>query len=176
MALVTKLVSRNHELERLLAKLREGKNHGERISQAQLDLFLAELHKTSDEDLAAANKKLEEAATDNAGRPERTKPPRQPPVRRPPPAALRRVDNPIAVPASERPCPVCGAERTCIAHEITEVIDLIPAEVIVRATADVEIVTFDPALIVTASAAVGTIPPLQFPAVLQSVPFPPTHV
>ena len=132
LALVTKLVSRNHELERLLAKLRESKNHGERISQAQLDLFLAELHKISDEDVAAANQKLEDAATDNAGRPEPTKPPKQPPVRRPPPAGLRRIDNPIAVPASERPCPVCGAERTCIAHEITEVIDLIPAEVIVR--------------------------------------------
>src|SRR5262245_7076444 len=36
------------------------------------------------------------------------------------------------VPESERPCPVCGTERTCIGHETTEVIDLIPAEVIVR--------------------------------------------
>ena len=36
------------------------------------------------------------------------------------------------VPAAERPCPKCGAERTCIGHEITEVIELIPAEVVVR--------------------------------------------
>jgi transposase len=42
------------------------------------------------------------------------------------------VPNPIAVPASERPCPECGEERTCIAHETTEVAELIPAEVIVR--------------------------------------------
>jgi transposase len=53
-------------------------------------------------------------------------------VRRPLPPHLRRVPNPIEVPASERPCPECGKERTCIAHETTEVAELIPAEVIVR--------------------------------------------
>jgi transposase len=36
------------------------------------------------------------------------------------------------VPASERPCPTCGKDRKCIAHETTPVIDLIPGEVIVR--------------------------------------------
>jgi len=30
------------------------------------------------------------------------------------------------------PCPICGTLRECIGHETTEVIDLIPAEVIVR--------------------------------------------
>src|SRR5690606_16954965 len=32
----------------------------------------------------------------------------------------------------ERPCPRCGGERRCIGHDVTEVIELIPAEVIVR--------------------------------------------
>jgi len=45
---------------------------------------------------------------------------------------LRRIDNPIAVPPTQRACPRCGTERTCIGHDITEVIELIPAEVIVR--------------------------------------------
>ena len=42
------------------------------------------------------------------------------------------MPNPIPVPASERPCPECGEERTCITHETTEVAELITAEVIVR--------------------------------------------
>jgi hypothetical protein len=64
---------------------------------------------------------------------EETREPRtQPPLRRAPPAHLRRIDNPLAVPATERPCPKCGAERKCIGHDVTEVIELIPAEVVVR--------------------------------------------
>jgi hypothetical protein len=47
-ALVTALVSRNHELELLLARLRNSQNRGEDVSRAQLDLFLEELHKSSD--------------------------------------------------------------------------------------------------------------------------------
>jgi transposase len=45
---------------------------------------------------------------------------------------MRQVNNPIAVPASERPCPRCGKDRKCIGHETTSVIELVPAEVIVR--------------------------------------------
>jgi transposase len=131
-ALVTKLVSRNHELELLLARLRDGKNKGERVSEAQLALCLEELHKTSNAALADANLALEKAAEENGGRPKRTTPPKQPPVRRKPSPSLRRVDNPIPVPDGERACPACGSVRKCIAHETTEVIDLIPAEVIVR--------------------------------------------
>jgi transposase len=130
--LVTQLVSRNRELELLMAKMREGKHTGERVSQEQLDLFFDKLRAVSEGALSEANQTLEKAAKDNGGRTEQPKPPKQPPVRRPPPPRARRVDNPIAVPESERACPVCGADRKCIAHETTEVIDLIPAEVIVR--------------------------------------------
>ncbi len=131
-ALVHKLVARNEELEVLLAKLRNSKNPGEGISRAQLDLFLEQLRQTSDGALAEANNKLEQAAQQNGGRPETTKPPKQPALRREPSPKLRRVDNPIPVPEAERACPVCGALRKCITHEVTEVVELIPAEVIVR--------------------------------------------
>jgi len=132
-ALVTKLVAKNGELELLLAKLRDKKNKGEHIPPGQLALLLSELEKqTAPCTLADANKKLEEAAKNNGGRPDKPKPPKQPPVRRPPPPELRRVDNPIPVPPEQRPCPICGTERRCAFHETTEVVDLIPAEVIVR--------------------------------------------
>src|SRR3954467_10861364 len=67
LALVTKLVARNHELELLLGKLRESKNRGEHISAGQLDLFLDKLKGLADGDLAEANKKLEDAAKKNGG-------------------------------------------------------------------------------------------------------------
>lgn len=133
LALVQKLVLRNQELELLCAKLRERKNRGEHISEAQLDFFLAELAKQSTPDLQAeANRQLEEAAKEHGGRREKTQPPRQPAVRRRPSSKLRRVENPIPVPAEARACPTCGKTRRCLFHETTEVIDLIPAEVIVR--------------------------------------------
>lgn len=132
LALFAKLVSRNRELELLLAKQRAGKNRGEGVSSAQLHLFLQALRTSSPEALAEANRALEEVADKHGGRPERTRPEPQPPVRRKPSSRLRRVDNPISVPEAERPCPTCGAMRKCVTHEVTEVIDLIPAEVIVR--------------------------------------------
>ncbi len=132
-ALVSSLVARNRELELLLGKLRESKNRGEHIAASQLALAWEELRKTADDQaLADATCTLEQAVAENGGRPERTTPPRQPSLRRPPSPKLRRVDNPIPVPQGERACPVCGAPRKCVTHEITEVIDLIPAEVIVR--------------------------------------------
>lgn len=132
-ALVTKLVARNRELELLLAKMRQSKNSSERILAGQLDLFLSKLaEQTPPGALADATTKLTTTAENNGGRPKLPKPPKQPSVRRPPPPGLRRVDNTIQVPDSERPCPVCGTARKCVGHETTEVIDLIPAEVIVR--------------------------------------------
>ncbi|MCP5043821.1 MAG: IS66 family transposase [bacterium] len=130
-SLVSQLVARNEELELLLGQVRERKNRSERLSRDQLDLFLDQLRDESDEALADANEKLADTSKENRGRPKKD-PTKQPPVRRPPPPGLRRVENTIVVPDEERPCPICGAERKCIGHETTPVIELVPAEVIVR--------------------------------------------
>lgn len=132
LAIVAKLVSRNSELERLMATLRGSKNASEGITSAQLDFFLEQVRAASEGEIAAANQKLEDVANENGGRPEEPKTPKQPSVRRPLPPGARRVENPIPVPAAERPCPICGAARKCVGHETTEVVELIPAEVIVR--------------------------------------------
>ncbi|MDP9149144.1 MAG: IS66 family transposase, partial [Myxococcota bacterium] len=132
LAVVSKLVSRNEELERLVTTLRESKNRGEHISLDQLDLFLNKLRELAGGELVKADEKLAAMAKENGERPEKTKPPKQPAVRRPPPPGARRVPNVLKVPEGERPCPRCGGERECIGHTTTEVIDFIPAEVIVR--------------------------------------------
>ena len=131
--LVSQLLLRNGELEKKLAKRGGGSdNAAEGISSEQLDLFLKAIKEEAQQALQQANDKLGEASK-APDKPEPTpKPPRQPSVRRPPSANLRRVDNPIAVPDDERACPMCGKERKCIGHDKTDVIELIPAEVIVR--------------------------------------------
>ena len=136
LSIVAKLLERNHELEVLVAKMRGSKNRKEQIAGAKLAAMLEAL-KSQPEDqnpeaLRQANAELEKIVHANGGRTEQPKPPKQPPVRRPPPPGLRRVLNPIDVPEQERPCPNCLADRECIMHETTEVIDFIPAEVIVR--------------------------------------------
>lgn len=129
---VAKLVSRNEQLEKLIARSRASHGGNERVAKEQLDLFIDKLRKESESILATANAALEKAATENGGREQPARPPKQPPVRKAAPPGLRRVENPITVPANDRACPVCGAERTCITHETTEVVDFKPAEVFVR--------------------------------------------
>jgi transposase len=139
-ALFAKLVARNSELEQRLMRLLSRGHKNEGVSTAQLKLFLDALAAAgvdpSDSgapDLGDADAKLRGASGSDAGSdgtPE--KPPRQPPLRKAPPANLRRVDNPIAVPEAERACPACGAERARIGEDLTEVIELEPARVVVR--------------------------------------------
>ena len=142
--LVEKLVARNSELEQRLADIAARRKKNESVPKAQLLLFLdalataAESESGTDEERDEANQKLRSAAGIDEGpkedpeTKETKEPKKQPPLRKAPPAELRRVENPISVPEPERPCPVCGAERECIGHDVTEVIELIPAEVVVR--------------------------------------------
>jgi transposase len=146
--IVGKLVSRNDELEQRLARIASRFKKSEKVSRAQLVLFVdaldrgegePELEDEEPDELGEVNGELREAsgidseASDEELAALKTRrPPRQPRTRKPLPAHLRRVDNVIEVPAEKRACPKCGAERVCIGHDITEVVELIPAEVVVR--------------------------------------------
>lgn len=129
---VTKLVSRNEDLEKLLARLRAKGNSSERVTKEQLELFLRELPEASNSALAEANAALQKEIEEHGGREEKPRPPKQPAVRRPAPESLRREDNLLTVPDDSRPCPTCGKARKCVLCETTEVIDFKPAEVFVR--------------------------------------------
>lgn len=135
LALVAKLVARTTELEKRLAEALSRGKKNEGVSSAQLLLLLEGLAAAPDEQREAADSQLRQASGID-GKPTQSAESRasrkQPPLRRPLPAHLRRVDNPITVPEAQRPCPSCGSARKCIGHDVTEVIELIPAEVIVR--------------------------------------------
>jgi transposase len=138
--LVAKLVARNSELEQRLARLGSRIHKNEGVSEGQLKLFMDMLSAESDDEaevdpaLADANEKLRAASgIDEPTQKERNAArKRQPPLRQPAPAHLRRVDNPIKVPEAERRCRQCGSERACMGYDVTEVIELVPAEVTVR--------------------------------------------
>jgi transposase len=132
--LVSKLIATyNRQLkEALLKKHHAVKNEG--VSSEQLVLLFEQLKQVVEHTAQAADEKLK-AASQNEASPEADKakkPPRQPPRRRKIPEHLPVVVNTIAVPPNERVCEACGTERVCIGHDTTRIIDIIPAQVIVR--------------------------------------------
>jgi len=146
--IVRKLVTENADMSRRLARIAARFKKSEKVGKAQLVLFIDALQRGEGEpeteedagpdEIDEADAKLRAAsgiddtpADDDLSK-LKTRPPRQPANRAPAPEHLRRVDNPIVVSAEQRACPRCGTERTCIGHDVTEVIELIPAEVIVR--------------------------------------------
>jgi transposase len=119
----------------------------EQISKDQLLLALGTLGAFGQQDPEAPNDGIQPVVLDDADtklrnssgidnpKPEDAKtgrPIRQPRSRTPTPDHLRRIPNVIPVPERERACPNCCGERACIGHDVTEVIELIPAEVVVR--------------------------------------------
>lgn len=132
--IVRQLVAENSALRLQLTEMVMRRRKGEGVSTAQLKLFLEELEAEEDEVLDAASEDLKKAASlDEASeKKKRKKTPRQPRARQPFPPELRRIPNPLKVSAEERACPTCGEERICIGHDVTEVLELIPAELVVR--------------------------------------------
>jgi len=136
-AATTRAAELQRQLDRQLARYKKN----ETFSKAQLVLLLDAIARGEAGDVPAgdddprpgANERLRDTSGLAEDDEPKTKQPRERPSRRrPAPPHLPRIPNPLLVPAAERPCPRCGAERTCIGHETTEVIDLIPAQAIVR--------------------------------------------
>jgi len=133
------------QLRAAVEAARRGNTKNESVSRAQLDLLLKELEAAQE---TAANADAEGGAAEPSPtakadeklkgasaipkKPDEEKPKKPPPRRRPLPPELPRVDNVIRVPDAERPCPRCGGERRCCGHELTEILDIIPPQVVVR--------------------------------------------
>jgi transposase len=149
LSIVGELVARNTDLERRFARMAARYKPSEKVSTAQLVLFLDAIKRSLGEPapegeatdrhaaLVAADDQLRAASgidddqDDDVSKLRTPPPPRQP--RSPtPPAHLRRIDHPIAVPAEQRACPRCGGDRQCTEPHVTEVIELLPPEVVVR--------------------------------------------
>ena len=141
--LVSDLVARNEELELALAKKLRGFKTTEKVSPAQLALFLEKV--ANDESAPQPDGDAptnEETPADQLGAlvnaerqrraTEETKPPPKRPSKKPFAPSLERQDNVLKVPNEERPCPDCSLERRHVGYDISEVLELIPAKVVVR--------------------------------------------
>jgi transposase len=149
-ALNEKLTIEKAELEKRLEKVLSSSKKNEGVSTSQLLLALGSLglgasvapstttgeERMQPELLDKADARLrEKSGFDDRPRPEdkmTERPPRQPRTKTPLPAHLPRVENVIPVPPEERKCARCGRERRCIGHDVSEVIELRPAELYVR--------------------------------------------
>ncbi|MBK8015090.1 MAG: hypothetical protein IPK13_27555 [Deltaproteobacteria bacterium] len=143
--LFAQLVARNEALELALAKKLRAFKTTEKVSPNQLKLLLETVSSNAlSETPANAEGESEtedttagETAAEQLGKmvenernrraTEQTQPPPARPRRTPFPPNLPREDNPISVPDAERPCPKCGLERRCAGHDVSEVLELVPA-------------------------------------------------
>lgn len=140
-----KLTIEKTELQKRLEKLLSAPKKNEGVSTAQLLLALGTLGlgasaspaaggeaRMQPDELDQADAKLRNASGVDEEKKTTEKPPRQPRTRTPLPTHLPRVENVILVPADERACEKCGRDRTCIGHDVSEVVELKPAELYVR--------------------------------------------
>jgi len=141
-ALVAELVANNGALRRRLEELsRKRFKTSETMNSAQLRLLLSELSQPEQDVEADELKGADAALVDKADldalkdedekKKKKGKKRTKHAARRPFPDKLRRVAQMLVVPDDERPCPKCGGQRVCIGHDVTEVLDRIPAEIIV---------------------------------------------
>lgn len=107
----------------------------EKISSEQLALLFKKLGDDAPSDAAAATDTPQvsdpQASPDQPAPP--VPPPPAPPKRRrggrtPLPAHLPRETRVVPVPEAERTCAICGAEKKCVGHYTSEILDFVPAQ------------------------------------------------
>lgn len=139
-AMLETMQRKNSELE--LEKLRLLRKHlgttSEKTSAEQLELLLSLLPQAErPADPAASDGTIAPPATaplddGSEAEAETTKKKRKGHGRKPLPADLPRVPVPHSVPDAERFCTLCSAEKKCIGHEISEVLNFVPASFVIE--------------------------------------------
>jgi transposase len=133
--LFLELVARMEHLELLVSNVRSKKNRSERKEKEKLQAQIDNLKGQGNERLKEVCGQLEQVIKDNQPKDNQPNDNQQPPPKqhrvRPEPQ-LRQVPNPIAVDEQDKICPSCGTQRHVVGHETQEVVELIPAQVIVR--------------------------------------------
>ncbi|MCP5020801.1 MAG: IS66 family transposase, partial [bacterium] len=146
LTLVADLMANMNALQRQLNEVGAKRfKSREVVSSAQLGLLLTELKKAAavaerDESLSKADDELQETVElekmlmeRDAEKKDKGKKKRKGGHKRKPfPPNIRREEKIIRVPDEKRGCPKCGKERTCIGYDVTETLDRVPAELVVR--------------------------------------------
>ncbi|AGP39443.1 IS66 family transposase [Sorangium cellulosum] len=134
LGLLVQLRDKNTALSAKLANaLRElyGRK-SQKVSTEQLMLLFAEFGAEAPQGTAGSELGAEAPPQPEPGLvpqpPELPKPPRGRRGRAPLPAHLPRETRVVAVPEAERKCPQCGADKKCIGHRTSEVLEFVPAQ------------------------------------------------
>ena len=121
--LIVRMRDINTELNKRLAHLTRKRPRSETLKRVERQLSLPFMQPVQ----AKPEKRLTDIATD---KPKVSRKGRHP-GRRALPAHLERITVENPVPAPMRVCPQCGAEMTTVGHSVCEILDVIPARVVV---------------------------------------------
>jgi len=142
-AFVVRMRDANTELMRRLADLRRSRPRSERLrrieGQLALGFAMAVIIPAAEEDETAAEPPSPSGSGDapGSGSPRKGKQKRPShPGRAALPAHLERVPEVNDVPPQMRQCPLCGEMMTTVSHSVCEILDVRPAELIVRCRLD----------------------------------------
>ena len=126
-ALLFKMLDHQEDLGQQLAALRKrmfGRS-SEQLSASQLQLFLDEAAKAGELDAPVPPvPPPDDKPDDDDGKPDKQKHKR--PGRNKLPEHLKRNEIELKVPEDQRACTVCGAQKVCIGHEESEVLNYVP--------------------------------------------------
>lgn len=123
----------NIRLAAKLAELLQGRGRAgggsEKLSPDQLQLF-AEQSEEAAAELQAEDEALDALLDEDEDGPEDLLPekPKRRPRRKKLPEHLPREIREHDLSDEQKPCPACGADRVCIGHDVSEVLDFIPAQ------------------------------------------------
>jgi transposase len=134
-AFVVRMRDLNTELTKRLGDLRRGRPRSETLRRVQNQLsltFAAVIPVVYEEDEEEPSSTSADATSPGGGPPKEKK--KRPAHRGRPalPDHLERVTESNDVPADMRQCPLCGAQMKRVSHSICEILDVRPAELIVR--------------------------------------------
>jgi transposase len=124
LALVAKMRDVNTELTKQLAHLRRKRPRSETLERLERQLVLPLTGVVAIVPKPAADEREKRSRKGHH------------PGRGAPPARLERVPVPNPVPPEMRICPLCGAEMTTVSHSICEIVNVIPARVVVEQRLD----------------------------------------
>lgn len=137
-AFVVRMRDLNTELTKRLGDLRRGRPRSETLRRVQMSLnFGAVITPVVYEDDEEEPSRASSGATSPGGRPPKEKQKRPAHRGRPAlPEHLERVTESNDVPPDMRQCPLCGEQMKRISHVMCEILDVRPAELIVRRRLD----------------------------------------
>ena len=127
--LVARLLRDQAKLSGRIKALMRGHAGGgsEKFGPAQLQLWKDALEELADAESVADNDAGEDTLPPLGEGDDDQEGPVQKPKRKPLPANLPRRRVPVEVEPALRICALCGADKKCIGHETSEVLDLVPA-------------------------------------------------